>query len=231
MLKVLDPALPGQPFPDVSQALDEPNGLLAVGGCLSLERLVNAYQHGIFPWFSADEPILWWSPDPRWVMSPTDIKISKSLGKTLRQERFRITYDTAFEAVMAACAEPRTDDGGTWITEEMRSSYALLHRVGHAHSFECWRDGALVGGLYGVAVGCCFFGESMFRRETDASKVAFVFACQFLKRWGYKLIDCQVHTAHLESLGARPMARDVFINKILQYGKVQPESGAWSPIT
>jgi leucyl/phenylalanyl-tRNA--protein transferase len=228
MLKVLDPRWPDQPFPDVGQALDEPNGLLAVGGCLSVERLVNAYRHGIFPWFSEEEPILWWSPAPRWVMAPSDIKISKSLGKKLRQGCFNVTYDLAFEKVMAACAEPRTDDAGTWITEDMRASYFRLHRAGYAHSFECWRDGVLVGGLYGVAVGCCFFGESMFRRETDASKVAFVEACHALQRWGYLLIDCQVHTSHLESLGAKPMLRDAFIVNISRLRDVSPSPEAWA---
>jgi leucyl/phenylalanyl-tRNA--protein transferase len=230
MLKVLDPDWPEQPFPDVAQALDEPNGLLAVGGCLSVERLVNAYRHGIFPWFSDDEPILWWSPAPRWIMAPSDIKISKSLAKRLRQGSFKVTYDFAFDQVMGACAEPRTETVGTWITEEMQSSYSHLHQAGYAHSFECWRDGILVGGLYGVAIGCCFFGESMFRRETDASKVAFAGACEWLHRWGYQLIDCQVHTPHLESLGARPMARDAFTQKVLLLGKMQPASEAWGPM-
>jgi leucyl/phenylalanyl-tRNA---protein transferase len=230
MLKVLDPDWPGEPFPDVSQALDEPNGLLAVGGCLSVERLVNAYRHGIFPWFSEDEPILWWSPAPRWVMAPRDIKISRSLGKRIRQGLFQVTHDLAFDQVMQACAEPRSDQSGTWITEEMRSSYSLLHRAGYAHSFECWNDGRLVGGLYGVAVGCCFFGESMFRRETDASKVAFVSACQQLERWGYRLIDCQVHTPHLESLGAKAMAREAFLLQVDCLGKVEPAANAWGQI-
>lgn len=227
MLKVLEPDWPGQPFPNADQALDEPNGLLAVGGCLSVERLVNAYRNGIFPWFSDDEPILWWSPAPRWVMAPTDIKVSKSLGKKIRQGRFNVTFDLAFDDVMAACAEPRSDQSGTWITEEMRTSYFLLHQAGYAHSFECWRDGVLVGGLYGVAIGCCFFGESMFRRESDASKVCFVLACQKLDRWGYQLIDCQVHTPHLESLGAKPMARDAFILNISRLGSMKPSADAW----
>lgn len=230
MLIALDPDWPGQPFPDVSQALDEPNGLLAVGGCLSVERLVNAYRHGIFPWFSEDEPILWWSPAPRWVVAPHDIKISKSLGKRLRQGVFEVTHDVAFDEVMKACAEPRSDQSGTWITREMRSSYSLLHHAGYAHSFECWHDGMLAGGLYGVAVGCCFFGESMFRRKTDASKVAFVSACQQLDQWGYQLIDCQVHTPHLESLGAKPMARDAFLHQVAHLGNLEPSAEAWSPV-
>jgi len=162
MLKVLDPDWPGQPFPEVSDALDEPNGLLAVGGCLSVERLVNAYRSGIFPWFSGDEPILWWSPTPRWVMAPQDIKISRSLGKRLRQGVFQVTYDLAFDQVMQACAEPRSNQSGTWITDEMRLSYSLLHDAGYAHSFECWHDGVLVGGLYGVALGCCFLVSPCF---------------------------------------------------------------------
>lgn len=230
MLKVLDPDWPGQPFPDVADALEEPNGLLAVGGCLSVERLVNAYRSGIFPWFSDDEPILWWSPAPRWVMAPQDVKISKSLGKKLRQGGFQVTHDLVFDQVMQACAEPRPDQSGTWITEEMRSSYSLLHHAGYAHSFECWLDGVLVGGLYGVAVGCCFFGESMFRRKTDASKVAFVSACRRLEQWGYRMIDCQVYTPHLESLGAKAMARDAFILEVSRLREIEPAAEAWGQI-
>ncbi len=230
MLKVLDPAWPTQPFPPVEEALEEPNGLLAVGGCLSVERLVNAYRHGIFPWFSDDEPILWWSPAPRWVLAPQDVKVSKSLGKRLRQGFFDVTHDVAFDAVIQACAEPRSDQSGTWITQDMRSAYSDLHRAGYAHSFECWRNGTLVGGLYGVAVGSCFFGESMFRRETDASKVAFVTACQRLSGWGYQLIDCQVHTPHLESLGAKAIARHAFILEVARWGRINPATEAWWPV-
>lgn len=230
MLKVLDPSWPSQPFPPVEKALDEPNGLLAAGGCLSVERLVNAYRHGIFPWFSDDEPILWWSPAPRWVLAPQDVKISKSLGKRLRQGIFDVTHDVAFDAVIKACAEPRSDQSGTWITLDMRSAYSDLHRAGYAHSFECWRNGTLVGGLYGVAVGSCFFGESMFRRETDASKIAFVIACQKLLEWGYQLIDCQVHTPHLESLGAKALSRDAFLLEVSRLGGINPVAEAWRPI-
>ena len=230
MLKVLDSAWPEQPFPRVEEALDEPNGLLAVGGCLSVERLVNAYRQGIFPWFSDEEPILWWSPAPRWVMRPQDVKISRSLGKKLRQAFFDVTYDLAFEAVIKACAAPRSGQGGTWITQDMQRAYSGLHQAGYAHSFECWRDGVLVGGLYGVAVGCCFFGESMFRRETDASKVAFVIACQLLERWGYQLIDCQVHTPHLESLGAGAVSRDDFTRAVTRWAEVHPSTEAWGPV-
>jgi leucyl/phenylalanyl-tRNA--protein transferase len=160
-------------------------------------------------------------------MSPEEVKISRSLGKRLRQGVFDVTHDVTFDAVMEACAEPRSSESGTWITQEMRSAYSHLHQAGFAHSFECWRNGVLVGGLYGVAVGSCFFGASMFHRETDASKVAFVVACQRLEKWGYQLIDCQVHTPHLESLGAKSMPRDAFILEVSRLGKTNPAIEAW----
>jgi leucyl/phenylalanyl-tRNA--protein transferase len=227
MLKVLDPGWPGEPFPPAALALDEPDGLLAVGGCLSVERLVSAYRQGIFPWFSEGEPILWWSPNPRWTLSPQEVRVSRSLAQRIRRGDFTVTFDQAFEAVIGACAASRPGQEGTWITQDIQEAYLRLHQQGFAHSFECWREGQLVGGLYGVALGQCFFGESMFRRETDASKVAFVAACRKLEEWGYQLIDCQVHTAHLESLGARAMNRAFFLDAVEQLSCRSPASDAW----
>ncbi len=198
------------PFPPVDLALPEPNGLLAVGGDLSPQRLLQAYRHGIFPWYSAGQPILWWSPDPRMVIRPDSLKISRSLRKTLRKHSFRITYDTAFDAVIEACVAPRDDQQGTWITPEMRHAYCHLHQLGYAHSVEVWQENKLVGGLYGIALGRIFFGESMFSRATDASKVAFVHLVRALEHWHYVLIDCQVETGHLASLGAGTIARKEF---------------------
>lgn len=227
MLTVLNPFDRNEPFPPVETALDEPNGLLAVGGCLSARRLVNAYRSGVFPWFGKDEPILWWSPDPRLILHPENIKISRSLGKRLRRGEFRFSFDVCFDRVMDACAEPRDYASGTWITGEMKRAYSNLFDLGLAHSFEAWQEEALVGGLYGVSVGRVFFGESMFHHVTDASKAAFAFACDCLKRWGYVLIDCQVYTRHLASLGAEEIPRSEFV-KLLQIYCEQPVSSeAW----
>ncbi len=197
---------PAHAFPDPDRALDEPNGLLAAGGDLSPERLLHAYRLGVFPWYSAGQPILWWSPDPRAVLFPERMRVSRSLRKTLRQGRFRVTRDTAFREVMDACAAPRPGSDGTWITPEMLAAYTRLHSLGWAHSVECWRDGRLAGGLYGVAMGRVFFGESMFSRESDASKVALA----HLAGQGYRLIDCQVESEHLARLGAEPIPRRTF---------------------
>ncbi len=227
MLTVLNPFDRNQAFPDVELALREPNGLLAVGGCLSTQRLRNAYRHGIFPWYGDNEPILWWSPNPRLVLRPERIKVSRSLGKRLKRGEFRFSYDACFERVVDACAEPRPMALGTWITPEMKQAYGELHALGLAHSFEAWRDDELLGGLYGVALGRVFFGESMFHRATDASKAAFVFAAECLARWGYALIDCQVHTHHLASLGAEDISRVEFI-RLLEAHCEQPALGqAW----
>ncbi len=227
MLTVLNPFDRNEPFPPVEKALDEPNGLLAVGGCLSVRRLVNAYRNGIFPWFGKDEPILWWSPDPRLVLRPEGIKISRSLGKRLRRGEFRFSFDVCFDRVMEGCAEPRDYASGTWITEDMKRAYSNLFDLGLAHSFEAWQGDTLVGGLYGVSVGQVFFGESMFHHVTDASKAAFAFACNCLKEWGYVLIDCQVYTRHLASLGAEEIPRAEFV-KLLQIYCEQPVSSeAW----
>lgn len=198
-------------FPDPGYALEEPNGLLAVGGDLSPARLLNAYRQGIFPWFSEGQPILWWSPDPRAVLIPDQFRPSRSLRKSLRKRPFRVSLDTAFAEVIEACSKPRKDGAGTWITEEMKQAYAQLHRIGFAHSVECWEGDMLVGGLYGVSMGKVFFGESMFSRLTDASKIGFAHLVEQLKEWGFGLIDCQVSSGHLASLGAKDIPRDEFL--------------------
>jgi len=184
-----------------------PNGLLAAGGDLSTERLLAAYRQGIFPWYGEGEPILWWSPDPRMVLFPDELKISRSLSKTLRNKAYEIRFDTSFDAVIEGCAQSRSGQTGTWITAEMRAAYQRLHALGHAHSVETWIEGGLAGGLYGVAIGGVFFGESMFSRARDASKIALVALVGRCKAQDIRLIDCQMHTRHLASLGARDMPR------------------------
>jgi leucyl/phenylalanyl-tRNA--protein transferase len=197
-------------FPPIDAALDDPNGLLAAGGDLSPERLLAAYRHGIFPWYNEAQPILWWSPDPRMVLFVSEFRQPRSLRRVVRSHRFEIRADSAFRSVMAGCAEPRAGQSGTWITPAVIDAYTALHEQGHAHSVEAWRAGELVGGLYGVAIGRMFFGESMFARETDASKVALVKLIAILDRLGMPLIDCQQDTEHLRRFGARPVARRVF---------------------
>jgi leucyl/phenylalanyl-tRNA--protein transferase len=201
-------------FPPVEQALRSPNGLLAAGGDLSSARLLLAYRHGIFPWFSEGEPILWWSPEPRMVLFPNEFKISRSLRKTLRNGQYEIRFDSAFEQVMRACAAPREGANGTWIHEEMIAAYCDLHRMGYAHSVETWMSGELVGGLYGMALGRMFYGESMFSRRTDASKIAIAHLAAQLERWNFGMIDCQMYTPHLTSLGAREIPRKDFITRL-----------------
>lgn len=198
------------PFPPLENALTSPNGLLAAGGDLSASRLLSAYRNGIFPWFNEDEPILWWSPDPRMVLFPNELKISRSLAKLIRKNNYTIQTDTHFVEVMQACAAPRKDQQGTWIHPEMINAYSELHRLGLAHSVETWIDGALAGGLYGVALGKIFFGESMFSRSPNASKIAFAYLVRQLSKWEFAVIDCQVKTTHLASLGAREIPRHVF---------------------
>jgi leucyl/phenylalanyl-tRNA--protein transferase len=198
------------PFPPLRRALAEPNGLLAAGGSLAPARLVDAYRHGIFPWFSEGQPILWWSPDPRMVLFTREFRMRRSLAKRLRQRRYEVRLDTAFERVIRACAAPRPGQDGTWITGAMVDAYVELHRRGVAHSVEAWADGALAGGLYGLALGRVFFGESMFARETDASKVALAHLVAKLAHDGVPLIDCQQETAHLAAFGARPIPRAAF---------------------
>ncbi|HKJ94716.1 MAG TPA: leucyl/phenylalanyl-tRNA--protein transferase, partial [Gammaproteobacteria bacterium] len=215
------------PFPNVDAALSEPNGLLAMGGPLSPERLEAAYRQGIFPWFAEDQPVLWWSPDPRAVFIPGRMRLSRSLRKRLRQGRFRATFDTDFEAVIDACAAPRAGEHGTWITHEMRRAYIDLHRCGIGHSLEIWHKGELAGGLYGVSLGTAFFGESMFSRMTDASKVALAWLNAQLRRWDFSLIDCQMATPHLMSLGARQIRRSEFTRLIRAATSEPTRRGAW----
>jgi leucyl/phenylalanyl-tRNA--protein transferase len=213
-------------FPPLSKAMREPNGLLAAGGDLSPERLIQAYRHGCFPWFEAGQPILWWSPDPRTVLLPAEVHVSRSLRKVLRQGRFRVTFDHDFAAVIAECAGPRNYTDGTWITDDMQRAYLALHDQGHAHSVEVWDGDALVGGLYGLAMGRLFFGESMFSRADNASKVGFVTLVEHLQQAGFVLIDCQMPTDHLHSLGARSIPREVFAGYLSQYLD-QPNSATW----
>ena len=198
-------------FPPVEDALQEPNGLLAAGGDLSSARLINAYRNGIFPWYSAGEPILWWSPNPRTVIFPAHLKVSRSLRRTLKRGEFHVTLDTQFRQVMEACAMPRKSDVGTWISAEIIDAYCRLHEMGMAHSVEVWKGHELVGGLYGLALGRVFFGESMFSRVTDASKIALVHLVRQLERWGYTVIDGQVSSPHLYTLGAEDISRAAFI--------------------
>lgn len=205
---------PHDPFPPVDTALRDPNGLLAAGGDLSPERLLDAYARGVFPWSSEDEPLLWWSPDPRMVLWLRELHVSRSLRRRLRIGGYRVTLDTAFADVMAGCAAPRADRDGTWITPSMMEAYGRLAALGHAHSVEVWAEGALAGGLYGVALGRMFFGESMFSRRPDASKVAVAALAQQLERWRFELVDCQMSTAHLASLGAREIPRAEFLRHV-----------------
>ena len=205
-------------FPHPNKALTEPDGLLAVGGDLSAERIINAYLNGIFPWYVPGEPILWWSPNPRAVLFPEKFHRSKSLRKLINKKQFHCTIDHAFEQVIAACAHtPRKEQDGTWITDEMQNAYIHLHHLGLAHSAECWLGDELVGGLYGIGLGKIFFGESMFARKSNASKVAFAHLLDFLNESDYSLIDCQVTTDHLLSLGAEEIPRNEFLNLVKYY--------------
>jgi len=227
VLPWLDPYNDAQPFPNPENALSEPDGLLAVGGNLSPGRLLSAYRHGIFPWYSAGQPILWWSPDPRTVLFPERIKISRSLRKTLRKKIFTLSVDQCFEAVVQHCGEPRDGEDGTWITQDMKVAYCRLHRLGYAHSVETWYRGELMGGLYGVAIGRVFYGESMFSRMSDASKVALVALAVQLKRWQFALIDCQMHTPHLLRMGAVDIPRSTFIKLLKRFCPLPVTSAEW----
>ncbi|USX15769.1 leucyl/phenylalanyl-tRNA--protein transferase [Oxalobacteraceae bacterium OTU3CAMAD1] len=226
------------PFPDVSQALtSEAPGLLAAGADLSPQRLLMAYRHGIFPWFSEGQPILWWSTDPRMVLMTERFRISDSLKKTLRKVeremaaggRWQVRFDSAFEDVMRACAAPRRDGPGTWISEDIIDGYTGLHRLGYAHSAEVWLEGELVGGAYGVSIGRMFYGESMFARVTDGSKIALAYLVGFLRRHGVKMIDCQQETGHLASLGAAPIPRAQFLAHLRNNIEL-PQITVWEPI-
>ena len=213
-------------FPPLARALREPDGLLAAGGDLRPERILAAYRHGCYPWYQQGQPILWWSPDPRFVLLPDELHISRSLGKVLRRQIFEVSYDQAFDRVIDACAGPRSYADGTWITDAMRQAYQQLHRLGHAHSAEVWQAGELVGGLYGLCIGQVFFGESMFSHVDNASKTAFAHLVPDLKRWGIRLIDCQMQTRHLASFGARAIDRQAFAELLAQLID-QPNSADW----
>ena len=217
-----------QPFPPVERALKNPNGLLAAGGELSTERLLEAYRRGVFPWYSGVEPVLWWSPDPRMVLYCEELKVSRSLDKSRRNKGYEVGVDTAFAEVLEGCAHRPQ---GTWLGADMKKAYLRLHRAGHAHSLETWRDGELVGGLYGVAIGRMFFGESMFSRATDASKVALVALVGELRARQFPLIDCQMHTPLLASLGAREIPRRAFLRALATLVNYAEPPGKWNKRT
>lgn len=230
-----------EPFPDVSTALTDKEGapgLLAAGADLSPSRLLMAYQHGIFPWFSDGQPILWWSTEPRMVLFTDRFRISASLRKTLKKVEsnrqsgngWQVTFDRAFESVMRACAQPRKDEAGTWISDEIIAGYTSLHKTGYAHSIEIWSNNKLIGGAYGVCIGHMFYGESMFSRVSDASKVALAYLVAFLKSQGVSMIDCQQQTGHLASLGAIPIPRAEFIS-LLQRAITAPQIRHWEPVS
>lgn len=210
MIFDLDQTPPDIGFPPTSLAETEPNGLLAVGGDLSVTRLLNAYRRGIFPWYNEDQPILWWSPAPRMVLYPDEFHVSRSLRRSMRRAGYAVGVDQAFGAVLEGCAAPRAGSPGTWLLGPMRAAYHALHAAGHAHSIEVWHQGELVGGLYGVAVGQVFFGESMFSRRDDTSKIALAFLAQLAGGQPFRLVDCQVYNPHLASLGAREISREAF---------------------
>lgn len=216
------------PFPPLDSALAEPNGLVAAGGGLAPDRLLDAYRRGIFPWFAPGEPILWWSPDPRMVLFPHEFRITRSLRRTLRRGDYEVRLDTAFATVVRACAEtPRAGQDGTWISGEMQRAYLRLHELGRAHSVETWVGGRLVGGLYGVAIGKMFFGESMFSQVTDASKIAAAHLARYLESKGFGMIDCQMRTAHLASLGAREIPRREFAARLAELTAASEPPGNW----
>lgn len=215
-------------FPPLESALTEPNGLLAAGGDLSPDRLLLAYHQGIFPWFAPGEPILWWSPDPRMVLVPSELHIPRSLAKTLRHKPYEIRFDTAFRSVISHCAgSARPGQDGTWIVPEVIDAYCRLHALGWAHSAECWMDGELVGGLYGVAIGKMFYGESMYTQRPDASKLAFVHLVQWLQQQDYGLIDCQMRTDHLARFGGREIGRVDFLAELRRLTALPAEAGTW----
>lgn len=214
-------------FPDPKFALRDPDGLLAIGGDLSPQRLLAAYGKGIFPWYSDGQPILWWSPDPRCTLLPRQLRISRSLAKTLKKNTFHFSLDQAFRDVMRQCAAPRNYTSDTWITREIQEAYLRLHRMGAAHSVEAWHEGELAGGLYGVTIGRVFFGESMFSRRSDASKAAFAFLISRLIEWNYQVIDCQVRTPHLISLGAQDIPRREFLSLLHHHCHEPPAPTAW----
>mgnify|MGYP001339473849 CR=1 FL=1 len=211
-------------FPPVEKALGSPNGLLAAGGDLSAGRLLDAYRQGIFPWYSAGEPILWWSPDPRTVFIPSQFKVSASLNKALRKHQYNVTFDRDFEQVMRSCAAPREGENGTWISEDIIAAYCELHRLGYAHSVEVWIDERLVGGVYGIAIGKMFYGESMFSGVSNGSKIALAHLAKQLARWQFGMIDCQMTTPHLASLGAQEIPRSKFIEHLQDLIHCEPQA-------
>ena len=212
-------------FPPVEES--DPDGILAVGGDLSPRRLIEAYTHGIFPWYSSNTPIIWWSPDPRFVIYPSEVKVSKSMHQVLKRKIFDIRFDTSFREVITACSGKRKHEKGTWIVPEMIEAYVNLHKSGLAHSIEAWHEDKLAGGLYGVSIGGIFFGESMFSRENNASKAAFIVLASNLQRLGFDLIDSQVHTNHMESLGALEIERSLFLKIVTESVKRETISGNW----
>lgn len=218
---------PADSFPPVSEAFDEPNGLLCAGGDLSPERLVAAYQRGIFPWFSEDEPILWWAPNPRTLFTADSFHVSRSMQRVLKKHPYRLSINENFPAVIQACAKPRPDSGGTWITDDMQAAYINLHQHGNAHSCEVWEDDELVGGIYGIGVGAAFCAESMFSRRSNTSKLALWTLLQQLQRWEFRLFDCQLWNDHLGSLGAFDLPREVFVEKLTQAVQQTTQQKIW----
>lgn len=229
IIKWLDPADPKSTFPPVTNALKDPDGLLAAGGDLNSERLLMAYQRGIFPWYEEGQPILWWSPNPRAILYPENLKISRSLRKSLRNKPWKVTFDLAFRETIKACAAPRKLSIGTWITRQMLEAYCHLFTRGYGHSVEVWNEnGDLIGGLYGIAIGRVFFGESMHSRRSDASKVALVYLVRHLQHWGYPLIDCQLSSPHIISLGAETIPRKTFIEHLKRWCAIPGHPSPWS---
>lgn len=222
---------PGEPFPDTREALDSPNGLLAWGGNLHPDRLLNAYRHGIFPWYSSGQPILWWSPAPRCVLFPDRVYVSRRTRRRFNNGGYTLSIDRDFKAVVAGCAEPRSYDSDTWITPAMGNAYVRLHELGHAHSLEVWEDDFLVGGIYGIAIGRIFFGESMFSRRTDASKIALIALCRLIHGLGFEMLDCQVGNPHLFRMGAVEVQREVFERNLAHgiEGKAWPSGDGETP--
>ena len=227
-LKWLDPTDPNYSFPSPESALDDPEGLLAAGGDLSSERILKAYRCGIFPWYQQPQPILWWCPNPRGVLYPKQSIAHKSVLRTLRRQQWRVTFDTDFENVIQACAEPRTYSRNTWITDEMKQAYGELHEQGYAHSLEVWnQQGKLVGGIYGLAMGKIFAGESMFSRANDASKIALLSLAAYLDTWGYTMIDTQLPSKHLSSLGGQSISRKLYLQQLEHSIQQQVSTQAW----
>ena len=224
----LDPYDPNAPFPSAESALKDPEGLVAAGGDLNAKRLLRAYHEGLFPWYEEDQPILWWSPNPRGILYPKDFIAHKSLLRTIKNNQWKISYDRSFLDVMKACAEPRSNSRGTWITDDMIEAYVHLHELNHAHSLEVWNESdELIGGIYGISIGTIFFGESMFSRVTDASKVALLYLSAYLDSWGYDIIDTQLPSAHLTTLGGSEMTRNKYLNELSKFTAQSSSSHAW----